>query len=318
MLTLDARLCDLLRQGDAAVIVTGAGGWLGQATLDMLDGCFGEALASRVYAFGSSERMLTLRSGRALLCRPLSALAELPQRRYFIMHYAFLTKDKVGDMPLETFVSRNEAIAALVAQTAVRLKAAGLFVPSSGAVYRADRSMDDDLERNPYGVLKARDERRFLALGETHDIPVVVSRVFNLAGPFINKLDSYALGSILADIKCGGPIVLRADRPVERSYAHVGDVINLAFALLLKPSGALPAFDTAGEKVIEVGDLARRAAELLGVPDMAIERPAVTGSANRYVGDGAAMARLMAQHGLTARTLDEQIRDTARYLEVLF
>lgn len=299
------------------VVVTGGGGWLGQASLEMLDSCFGDAIASRVHVFGSSARSLILRSGRSIPCRELADLSGLSPRPCLVLHYAFVTRDKVGKIPLEDFINRNEAISALVAKEATRLQAAGIFVPSSGAVYRADRSIDDDLERNPYGVMKARDEQRFLALAETKLRPrITVCRVFNLAGPFINKVDSYALASILIDIERGGPIRLRANRPVLRSYVHVRDVVDLAAALLL--SGGQPPvdpFDTTGELIIEIGELARRAATLLENPKMTIDRPAfVSEVADCYVGDGSTMATLLSSNNLALCSLDTQILDTAGYL----
>jgi nucleoside-diphosphate-sugar epimerase len=299
-----------------AIVVTGGGGWLGQATLEMLEQALGESFAARVRVFGSARRPLRLRSGRTVQSAPLSELAQLPPQPCLVAHYAFLTRDRVAGLSLRDFVEQNEAISSLVAVEARRLGAAGVFVPSSGAVYGRGRTLETDLATNPYGAMKARDEERFLALAGDEVQRVLAIRIFNLAGPFINKIASYALSSILTDIRAGGPVVLRADRPVVRSYVHVRDVIELAFALLTRAAAApTRPFDTAGEIEIEVGELARRAARLLGRPQIAIDRPPlVAGAADRYVGDGGTMAALLAAEGLGAITLDDQIRATARYL----
>src|SRR4051812_12421671 len=89
----------LVRSG-LDLIVTGGGGWLGQATLEMLDSCLGEALRSRVHVFGSHTRELRLRSGRSILCRVLTELGAVSPRPCLVLHYAFLTRDRVADMPL--------------------------------------------------------------------------------------------------------------------------------------------------------------------------------------------------------------------------
>jgi nucleoside-diphosphate-sugar epimerase len=301
----------LLKREDT-IIVTGAGGWLGQATMEMLEQCLGDAFARRVLAFGSSSRILRLRSGRTLPCNALGTISTLTPGPYLVLHYAFLTRDKVSAMSLAEFTEQNEAISDMVEEAATRLGASGIFVPSSGAVYRQDRSIDEDVERNPYGVLKARDEQRFLRLRDA--MRVVSIRVFNLSGPFINKLPSYALSSILTDVLQGRPIQLQSNQPVWRSYIHVRDVIDVAMGLLLS-SSPLPAeaFDTAGDGEIEIGELAACCAKLLGKPDWPVQRPAVGSEPNRYVGDGAFIRATMKELALSPRDLNTQILDTAQY-----
>ncbi len=305
-----------IAESETTIAVVGATGWMGRASLDLLGEVLGPALEGRVRAFSSRQTPIRLASGQTLMSEPLSALSALPQRPTVFLHYAFLTKDRVADFSLSDFVALNRQIADTVVHAAQTVPVRGLFVPSSGAVYRPDRTLDDDITANPYGVLKVEDERRFLDLAERLGCPLVVPRVFNLAGPYINKHGAYALSSILLDILGGGPVRLRATQPVLRSYIHVSDLVGLALAHLLCGDGsALPPFDTAGEREIEVGELAELAREILGVSGVVIERPALTtGSPNRYVGNGATMATLARSRGLSLRALPAQIADTARFL----
>jgi UDP-glucuronate decarboxylase len=315
LLSMPPAVARRLRESEFRVVITGASGWLGQVTLEMLDQCLGESFRGRVSAFGHEHRELSLRSGRRIPCLPLSDLAVMRREPCFLLNFAFLTRDFVAGMPASDFIARNQSLSAFVAEQAARLEPAGLFVPSSGAVYRADRSIDQDLERNPYGVLKARDEARFRSLGDGGRTRVVQCRVFNIAGPFINKLRTYALASILLDIAAGGPVQLKASRLVERSYFHVGNLIELAFALLLDDAPPAEAFDTAGERVVEVGELAHLAASLLGRPNVAIQRPPLgDGAADRYVGDQTVLKAIMAKHGIVPAPLETQILDTAAFL----
>jgi nucleoside-diphosphate-sugar epimerase len=293
----------------APIIVTGAGGWLGQAALEMLDSVFGAALPERVTAFTSGARVLRLRSGRRLEALAYETLAARGPRGALILHCAFRTRGHAGEAG---YVEANRAITTAMRDFIARNGAAGLFVPSSGAVYRADRTLDTDLAANPYGVLKAEDEAIFgtLAAGR---FPAAIIRIFNLAGPLINNISAYALASVCTDILAGGPIRLRAAKPVIRAYAHVEDVLNIALGLLLG-GRAPPVFDTAGE-AIEIGALAARAAALLGAPWMAIVRPDWAGGApDKYVGEAAGFAAAAGLAGVGLRGLDAQIADTAGYL----
>jgi len=262
--------------------------------------------------FASSERTMQLRSGNQLQVSPLKELPRCGVGPHLLAHYAFATRELVSQMGISEYIAANEEITELVATHVRRASPLGMVVLSSGAVY-----LGSDLATNPYGVLKARDERRFLDLAtEVEPTPrVVVPRLFNLAGPFLNKPD-YVLGSIIRDIQQGGPIRLHATGPVVRSYVHVGDFVDLSFAVML---GADPtpveAFDTAGEREIEVGALAELAAFVLGQPGMAVLRPPPDGAEpNRYVGDPTVFHSLAHSYGITLRTLERQIEDTARFM----
>ena len=315
-LTLSPVLSGRLADSGLDVVVTGAGGWLGRATLEMMESCLGPSVATRVHAFASSSRTMLLRSGTALEVRALSDLAGWSGGSHLVVHYAFVTREHVTRLGLAEYVRRNEAITALVAGHVASHRPAGTAMVSSGAVH-----LGEDPSTNPYGVLKARDERTFLELARQQrsvgpEPRLVIPRLFNLAGPFLNKVDDYVLGSILSDIALGGPIRIRATRPVVRSYVHVESLIELLFAAMLgEQSLPMRGFDTAGERSVEVGELAALADSVLGHPDMAIHRPPLEStSQDRYVGDPTIMNDLVAALGIAMHPLPDQIVDTARFL----
>ncbi|MGH9088568.1 MAG: NAD-dependent epimerase/dehydratase family protein [Acidimicrobiales bacterium] len=313
-------VADALIGSEMAIAVTGVGGWLGRATLEMLDQALGTvALGSRVTVFASARRTIALRSGSTVEASPLTELAtdgRLAATPHLLAHYAFLTREHVHDDPPGAYLSQNRAISDLVATHVERAPVTAAFVPSSGAVYGPDGLVQDDVERNPYGALKLADEQRFLSLrASTGTRRVVVFRVFNLAGPFLNKPERYALGSILMDVARGGPVRLVSDHQVIRSYVHVRDVIDLAIASMLGigpvPSGPI---DTAGDREVEVEDLAELALKVLGHPRLPIIRPTMSAPPDRYVGDGSGFASLASSCGVALAPLEAQITDTARYL----
>jgi UDP-glucuronate decarboxylase len=308
MIAFSPPLRRALQEARAPIIVTGTGGWLGQAALTALQGVFGADLPARVKTFSAAPRPLP---GFGLTPLPYAALETLRAAPALILHFAFRTKGHAAE---PGYVETNRAIAATMRGFIARNGALGLFIPSSGAVYGPDGQPHGDLAANPYGALKYEDELSFGALAARHAIPLVTARIFNLAGPRMNNLTGYALGSIIMDIVRGGPIQLRAARPVWRAYAHVGDVLAIALSLLLQRQSP-PVFDTSGEPV-ELGALAARAARLLTGADMPIIRPDWEGGVpDRYLGDGDSYARTAALAGVTPRALDEQILDTAAYIK---
>ncbi len=315
-LALPEHLAAALRGSGLSVIVTGAGGWIGGATLELLADALGPAdFGRRVFAFAAQGRCRTLASGTTAALRPLAALDELEPGRCLLLHYAFLGREKVAEMPLTHYVAANEAIGACVRRAVARLRPRGVFLASSGAVHGPDGALETELARNPYGALKLRDEAVFAATCRAVGASLAIGRIFNLAGPYINKLESYALACFIRDALAGRPIAVRARRRVERSYVQVGDVVALALSALLDPQEEVAAFETAGERVVEVGELAALVGDLLR-PGLAIERPPLDPAlgADRYVGDPAAMRALAARHRLSLEELPAQIRRTADYL----
>jgi UDP-glucuronate decarboxylase len=281
------------------VIITGAGGWLGQAALEMLDAC-----QAQIYAFGSQARTLRLRSNREITVCPLEEIATLDIKNAIVFHFAFLTREHAN---LDDYIAKNRKISSLVQGFLQRNGARGIFNPSSGAAYTGT------MEENPYGALKREDEQIFGELSARLGFPATRMRIFNLAGPFINKLESYALACIITDILKDGPITLRAAHPVWRGYAHVQDVINIGLGGLLRPSPA-EVFGSAGEP-IEIGALASRAAALLGKPNIEIQRPDwQSGPPNRYLGNQTEFTAHAKAAGVTLQNLDAQIFATADFM----
>jgi UDP-glucuronate decarboxylase len=318
-LELSARTAAALRESGLRIVVTGAGGWLGQATLEMLERALDADFESRVVAFGSRARTVHLRSGRGVALAPLEEIGRLPASPTLLLHYAFLTKDRVAGLPPGQYFEASEAISARIGAGIAALGVTRMLFPSSGAVYglpmRPDRSVRAEPDANPYGTQKLRDEERFGALCADAGARLAVPRVFSLSGPYINKHELYALASIVGAALAGARVELRARRRVVRAYVGVRDLLDVSIGWLLgdAQSGQV-VFDSGGEP-IEIGDLARRVVTALGRPGLEIERPPLGAEPDdEYFGDAALFDRMAASQGIRPAELDDQIRDTAAFL----
>jgi nucleoside-diphosphate-sugar epimerase len=306
-----------LRASDLNLVVIGATGWLGRATLDMLDAALGPEMEARVRAFSSQAKEIRLRSGRHIKTEPLNALAELPDRgRYLFLHYAYWTRDRLRSATHEDFVAANTMIQRTVLSAAERLELLGFFLPSSGAVYRKDGALETDVKSNPYGFMKVRDEDVFTDLCERILCPLTIARIFNLAGPHINKFQTYALSSILLGALRDGRITLRSAHPVIRSYVDVRDLLEITLHSFFDPRrDPVLRFETAGECEIEIGELARLARDHVVGGNVRIERPArQLEPVDRFVGDPTLLRELAKCYGVQLRSLVDQMKDTAEYL----
>ncbi|HEY5106306.1 MAG TPA: NAD(P)-dependent oxidoreductase [Caulobacteraceae bacterium] len=302
-----------LLHGPWRVVVTGAGGWLGLATLEMLSGLFRETFEARVAAFGASARVLTLRGGLRVEQQGLDRLGDLPPEPSLVFHNAFLTQEKARLMSDEAYEVANRAISAQVMTALDNIGAEAVFLPSSGAVYMVEQP-SAEISKQIYGRLKLEDETQFAKWAADRGRAAVIARVFNLSGPYINKQSSYALASFIADALAGRPITIRADRPVVRSYVAIAELMSLVVGALTEPAPTAMMFDTAGDGVYEMAQVAEIVQEALG-RKLGVDRPAMReGAPDRYVGDGAVYRALRHRLGVAACGFPDQVKETARFM----
>jgi len=297
--------------GTRRFAVTGATGWLGHAVLEVLADALGpEAFAERVAAFASRERTLTLSGGTPVLVRPLRDLPSCPHD--VLVHMAFLTGAYVAKLGVERFTAENVDITTRVLAAIEAQRPEVVCYSSSGAVYGVGGT--GELALDPYAELKRLDERALRGATAGIGARLVVARVFNVAGPGARD-PGYALVDMIGQAQAGGPLRIRAARPVRRAYIDVADLASVLVAAACDAAGPRETvFDTGGE-VVEMADLAARIVAVLGAP-IAIEREAWDPSApaDHYVGDPVACDALFARFGLARHTLDEQIRRTAEFI----
>ncbi len=310
---LTGRGASRLRDGPWRLVVVGAGGWLGLATLELLHGLFGERFAERVVSFGSGARTLCLRGGVTVEQQPLSALAHLAPSPTLVLHLAFLTQEKAKAMAEADYVSVNREISGAVLAALDGLGAEGVFLPSSGAVYMVDQPEAQPSMRL-YGRLKLEDEAAFAEWSERRHARAVIARVFNLSGPYINKQSSYALACFIADALAGRPIEIRATRPVLRSYVAISELMSVVFGALTDGEEGLVLFDTAGDDVLEMDDIAAAVSKALGVPHSARRSALTEAEPDRYTGDGAAYRRLRDLLEVRPAVFLRQVEETSRFM----
>lgn len=305
---LQPGVAEMVEASKMRIVVTGAGGWIGLATLELLKSALGDAFAGRVCAFGSSNRDLRLRDGTTIAQRPLSALADLPPVPTIVLHLAFLTKDLAEAMTKSDYRAANRAIDDRVLGALDRIDARAIFVASSGAA--ASTNPAPAMQR--YGSLKREQEQRFADWAGHIGKRAVISRLFNLSGPYINKQSSYALAAFIRDALDGGPIVIRAPHRVIRSYVAIRELMSLVFALLLDGSAKITRFDSGGEP-IEMQAIAEAVAAQVG--NVTISRPPLDPTASDdYVGDAAGYAALLHTHRIAPVTFVQQVAETIDYL----
>jgi UDP-glucuronate decarboxylase len=302
-----------LRADSRRIIVVGARGWIGRNLLALLWEALGpQDFSRRVVCFGSARDVFEVDEGVRVTQQPVSALAAIPYEPSLLFHLAFLTQHRLGAMDAADYARANRALSATVVSALPALGVDRLFVASSGAAALVDDPATS-ADMRLYGRLKREDEARFRAWCEEQiGRRCVMARIHSVSGPYMNKVETYALSSFILDALAAKPVEIRATRRTIRSYVALRELMSLALALLLAEDGApLTFFDSGGEP-LEIGALAETVAQMIGRAGVR-RAPITDAGADCYHGDGLAYARLLAAHGVESVRLREQIEETASY-----
>ena len=147
-------------------------------------------------------------------------------------------------------------------------------------------------------------------------IRLVMPRIFNLSGAYINNHQGYAISSMILNCLNQQTVLVHADHPVWRSYYPADALMRMVIELIgEQPAGTAAIFDTAGTEVVEVGELAQRCVRLLTNGTVKVERPFIKpGPSDYYVGNPTEIRSIENWLGLKPVSLDEQIMETAHFL----
>jgi len=314
--TLTGVGAETLQRQNSRIVVVGAGGWMGLGTLEALSELLGDQVNDRVVCFGSSHRLLRLRGGASFEQFPLSRMATLANRPSLVLHFAFLTQEKAAGMSAQDYIASNGAISDHVFGALDPIGAIALFIASSGAIEMADRPGANP-NKALYGRLKLEDEKRAREWSINSQRRAVISRIYGLSGPYMNKTESYALGCFIVDALAEKSITIKADQPVFRSYVALNELMSIVFGLLTDGGIGTTTFDTGADRGYEMSEIAGAVIAALG-HCAGVQRPAITRTdRDWYVGDGRVYQSLRQTLGVEAVSFADQIRQTAQFLKGL-
>ncbi len=298
------------------VIVTGATGWIGRTTVDLLGEWFGDGLPSHAVLAATSGRQLATPWGVLDVCAIGDLVGLPPGPRTLLVHCGFPTQDRVDGMGADAYISAVGRLRVVIQHVITRLGEIDMIYLSSGAATSVERGVALADRTWVYGTAKLEDEATYGDAVAAVGGRLCIVRAFALSGPYMTKPEAYALGDMIMQADRSGTIAVQATRPVRRSYMLIDDMLRIAMdAVGRLGAGDSVMFETAGE-VVEMGDLAARVLAVLGHDPSAVSRPPINPSlpADDYLGDPETIDAFVRIAGVTLTGLDDQIAITAEWL----
>jgi len=289
-------------------ILTGASGWFGRTALWEYEQLHGpDALRRDVVACASAAKPIDIGSPHGpVMAVGLDTLDSIDEV-HGLIHLAFLTRDRLEVFGVDQYIRENRAITARVADFIRCHPRIPILTTSSGAAAMFDDGTPD-LGGNPYAALKQEEEELWRSSG--HDRLAVVFRVYAATGRFIKDPKFFALSDFLSRALAGERIEIRSERPVIRSYVHVGTMMRLFWSMLNKTDELGFRQIDAVMQTLSLVELAESISLLWNLPEpfCRIDSSQVS---DDYQADEAPFLRLLARYGIEVPELAEQLQETA-------
>ncbi len=172
-----------------------------------------------------------------------------------------------------------------VVECARRSGARVCFV-SSGAVYgndafAADRNADEESTIAPlttrpqaaYANAKRAAEAYLCAVSANDGPDVVIGRLFSFLGPGQELGSRFVIASMLHDALQGGPVVVKSDGTLVRSFMYAADMALWLWTIAVRGQRGV-AYNVGSEEAFSVADIARIVAAAVGDVSVSIAKSA--------------------------------------------
>ena len=309
-LQADDLIDQFFRQQKNPVVITGASGWLGRSTIEVIrEYVPDEEFESKVLLVGSRRRVEQFPRGLELNVESLDEVCKRKIDISGLVHLAFLTRDHAAKLSWESYVSQNLMILNHgIALT--RKNPSWVITVSSGAIFDQETGkLETDALKNPYGFLKRVEEKLIADEALLAGANSVHGRLWGASGVDMPCPEKYAIGSMAIDHVNGVDIKVTSAHPVYRRYVDAREFMKLSLAAAI--NGDLLTFDSGGP-LVELGELAQVFASQAPSKSLNVVRPAIDSSleSDSYYPKSNSYELLAEKYGVSILDIEAQCRNT--------
>jgi len=291
-----------LEEGEK-ILVTGASGWLGRETIELLAELLGNQFSSKVILAGSTSKLIKVNK----IDYSVIALNSISQNSFnfgIILHLAFLSQDKVEQFGAKKFKDLNEEITNSVLQMTFASGAKYVFVASSGAAATHILKNQKNTGKKLYGELKLNAENRFLSLNSAQ---VLIGRIWSISGNQIQEPLKYAIGNFIHQAVNAGKIMLVGSAHSTRTYIDAKQMMTGYILQLLTSKDFLL---NSGGTATDLHGLANQVLLKYNPGGLLVLHGQQDQLPDYYVSPDNKMMEILTRYSVEPFTLSEQIENT--------
>ncbi|MSV54385.1 MAG: NAD-dependent epimerase/dehydratase family protein [Actinobacteria bacterium] len=291
------------------ILVNGANGWLGKNISESLWNMFGGEFSSQVLLTGSKNGILQLQNGSELeINRWTEELIEEFKPTH-VIQLAFKTRDHVGEISNDEYVSLNEEIINRALWTISLPSTQGFLHTSSGAAL-GETAFDKHID--PYGYLKKFEESSYSSACKDNGKRYLGLRVWSTTGRYIKSGGLFAIESLISQAMSSENLSINSQGEVWRSYADANEILLAGLIALF--TGETGLYNSGGTDT-EIGELADLVSSLTPSRTPAINRiKDSAATASIYTSIEPSIEQVLALHDLRYSDLRAQVINTMQYL----
>jgi nucleoside-diphosphate-sugar epimerase len=203
------------------ICITGASGWLGKETADLLSRALGDDFERRVTLVSSNGRQIELLSGEH---NTISWRDFVYGSGYdLIIHFAFLSPENIVRLGVDAYIEVNREIISDLLIVASKNPSGSILTASSGATscYRSDLK-----SKVPYEIYSGIKNEMENVITQSELFKYVgIMRIWNISGVYLDVDSAYALSSFIRQGLNGDVIEIRGAPESLRTYVNAQEMM---------------------------------------------------------------------------------------------
>ena len=244
-------------------MITGATGWLGSETAELIAETLGNDFRTRVTLVSSTPKLKHVHNYafQTIGWEEFKRLRSID----LLIHFAYLNQDRAEFIGLPQFIQTNRSITADVNKILSASPGCDVLAASSGAASHYRPNIDSTNSMEVYASLKVESEQCFL---ENSNLESILNmRIWNVTGSGLEIDSSYAVANFFRQALNSNHINLTGNGASTRTYIDVKEMM-LAFLLSVEKNQRIT-IDAGGYR-ISLLDLASKVLAELGLPTTSI------------------------------------------------
>lgn len=246
------------------IVITGASGWLGKETADLLFQALRHEFATRVTLISSIPTEFVI-GGIKFRSKGWQDFVNL-RKADLLIHFAFLNQHKAAEVGFARFIEINQNLTNGLINFVETNPKCSVLMASSGAVEKYPSNLNSGYSMEIYSALKRDAEERLLHVDELEN--AVCMRIWNITGTFFQLDAPYAIIDFAKQVIQNHFILLKGNSNSSRMFANAKEMMFHFLSSLAR--GGKQILNSGGHST-SIGELALQMLTLAGLSKNDVE-----------------------------------------------